>query len=156
MKITSIFTRASDDTLLMFDKRKKVLSSISLCMMAGELRISIMWKIKLRISVKIFFFILSKGNLFSSVIRSDCGLATQSGYQAHLPVLRANILMVQEQYFYQSYPTIIYRIYFSRSLDLEISCRQICCSEAFNHNIFFVMYKTFNKYPHRLGTKNLK
>ena len=52
---------------------------------------------------------------------------------------RANILIVQEQYFYQSYPTIIYWNYFSRSLNLEISCRRQICSEAFNHNFFFVM-----------------
>ena len=54
-------------------------------------------------------------------------------------LLRANILMFQEQHFYQSYPTIIYWNLFSRSLNQRDFVLLKVCSMAFNHDFFFEM-----------------
>ena len=125
------FTRASDDTWWMFHKEKM---PCQVSIMDRDPKNQCEW---LNEGFQ-YYFHLSYQRVIYFLRWSDPIVAWP--HNQDIILLRANNLIVQEQYFYQSYPTIIYCWnYFSRSLNLEISCRRQICSEAFNHNFFFVM-----------------
>ena len=146
MKITSISTRMSDVRTIhdkCFVNYKCIFESHSMmeegmgneCNFDGIIRYN-----NTEENIFQFFSYQAKGNLYfcdqirllwpGHTIRIS-GLATI--------LLRANILMFQEQHFYQSYPTIIYWNLFSRSLNLWDFVLLKVCSMAFNHDFFFEM-----------------